>query len=473
VTARRLLDDIVGSPNIARIIVCGTSQLTLALCSDLAHRQVERDYYTAPNERPLPRMTTVAPDAEEYQRDHENRQQQLGLTAKRQLFDAVAQVPSVRVLTELVSRDSGIDPTTVAFIFVDPDPIGGAAFDSTTATRLAARFRTSQVFAWEPKARVGGNRQTSVGQLRTYRLALHLPDDQAQDRWERAAMLIHSRYAAGVPVPAPPTRPWAQLDAFYQESNRRLVKHTLRMVEEIGEHTWNTWNSAVSQLASIPHDAEPLEQLRLMGFARDAAIAMARAEHEDWCRYYQDNGWKYGPKRDYENKLHEALLDWPSIEADPKLYKRALTTVAVTLRSLRELGYRSRPVWEQFERVGIVVAEQRTEAWTWTTETGETLTANAGDWEVREGAGGGSWSVRDDIFHQTYEHVDGSQWRRRGTVLARRARPGESIETLEGTVSAANGDWVIKGDKSELWPVPAEKFAQRYQRIETRSVATP
>jgi hypothetical protein len=92
------------------------------------------------------------------------------------------------------------------------------------------------------------------------------------------------------------------------------------------------------------------------------------------------------------------------------------------------------------------------------------MQANAGDWQIQ--ADGRTWSVRDDIFRTSYEHVDGDQWRRRGDVFARLAQPGEIIKTLEGPTTAADGDWVIRGTDSEEWPVPAREFAQRYTELD-------
>jgi hypothetical protein len=120
--------------------------------------------------------------------------------------------------------------------------------------------------------------------------------------------------------------------------------------------------------------------------------------------------------------------------------------------------------WQQFRRTGTVVAEQRSEPWEWATRSGETVKARAGDWVVRESGGGEPWSVRDDIFRSRYEHVEADTWRRHGVVAARPARSGEVVDTLEGQVTAADGDWVVRGEQGEEWPVPADEFARRYER---------
>jgi hypothetical protein len=117
-------------------------------------------------------------------------------------------------------------------------------------------------------------------------------------------------------------------------------------------------------------------------------------------------------------------------------------------------------VWQQFTRVGTVNAEQRNTPWTWTSRSGQNMQADAGDWHVQ--ADGATWSVRDDIFRTSYEHVEGNQWRSRGHVSARPAQPGETITTLEGPTTASDGDWVVRGTDGEEWPVPASQFAERY-----------
>ncbi|KKW66025.1 hypothetical protein AAV95_03710 [Mycolicibacterium elephantis] len=473
VTARRLLDRIISTDRVDRILVCGTSRLTLALCSNMAQRQLERDYYAAPDEDPLPRLVLVAENAEEYEQDYAMSRRRLGLSASSMQVQTVAERPSVPVLASLLA-----DASDTAVILVDRDTSAASSIDTTTGTRLAARFPTAPIYAWDATAQVTEDRLSLVGKLRTYRLSMDLPEGQAQDAWERAARLIHDRYAAEAGHRSAGTRPWAELDEFYRESNRRQVRNALWMVEQIGGHTWNAWNATADdvdtpKLRGLP----PLDQLRLLGFERDEAIAMARAEHEDWCRYYRASGWRYGPQRDDARKIHDKLVDWAGIEADPDLLNAALGSLAATLSKLRELGYRSRPArerpeWQRFRRIGDVIAEQRDTAWTWKTGSGETMRAEAGDWAVRDVDGDERWSVRDDIFRATYQHEEGDRWQRRGTVRARPAEDGETVATLEGSVRASSGDWVVQGDQGEQWVVPGEQFARRYDGPVTESRVT-
>jgi hypothetical protein len=450
VTARRLLDRILTTSGLKRIVIAGSSPLTLALLADLSRRQAERDFYPDPRDQPLPALTLLAENSDEYREDHERHREEFGLRADRPAIEAVTNPPSVRVLSDLLS-DSG-EAAATAVIFVDSD---AAVVDPTAGIRLANRFPTTLVYAWDPKARVTEDRQPLVGKLRTYRLAMDLPKGQAHDAWERAARLIHERYAAEVPAAVP----WSKLNEFYRGSNRRLVTHTLGMVEEIAEHTWSTRGRRGSDAALRDlQNLDPLEQLERMGFDREAALAMARAEHEDWCRYYREAGWKYGAVRDDANEITDQLVDWSVVKDDPVRLKKVTASVSDTLLALHELGYRSRPVWETYRRSGTVVAERHAEPFTWTSASGETMHAEAGDWAV-EGADGQIHAVADDIFRATHTQDDEGRWSRTGIVEARPSRLNEVVRS----VKTGNDDWVVRDADGELWPVTAAEFASTYE----------
>ncbi|OIN80826.1 hypothetical protein K3U93_21720 [Mycobacterium malmoense] len=454
VTAGRLLDGIIAAGRTKRVFVCGTSQLTLALCADLTRRTLERDFYTPPDAVPLPALTLVAGDAEEHLRDHEFHRQQAGFLSEGPKIDAVPEAPTVPTILRLIGD---ADPATTAVILVD-------TVAATTGTRLAARFPDLPVYASDLNTNIADDAIRVVGLMQSYSLVLDTREGQVQDAWERAARLIHERYVATLDPQAPRSpaaMPWAELSEFYRGSNRRQVRNALWMVEQIAGHTWNTWGSPPAQLSGRDMaDSPPLKQLALMGFDHHSAMSMARAEHEDWCHYYRRNGWKHGPTRDDSRKIHDKLVDWSVVESNPDLLNAAVRSLAATLWSLRQLGYRSRPLWQTFTRVGTVAAEQRHAPWTWKSDSGHTMRADAGDWAVRED--GKVWSVRDGIFRETYEPASDGRWRRKGLVQARPARPGEAVNTLEGAATAADGDWVVRGSNGEQWPVPGDEFARRY-----------
>lgn len=454
VTAGRLLDNILATGNIQRVFVCGTSQLTLALCADLTQRALERDFYTPPGAVPLPALTLVERDADDYLRDHEFYRQQAGFMSEGPTIDAITDAPTIPTMLKLIGD---ADPATSAVILVD-------AHSATTGTRLAARFPEMPIYASDFNNSIADDSIQVVGMLQSYSLVLDTREGQVQDAWERAARLIHERYVSTIDPEAPRSpaaMPWAQLNEFYRGSNRRQVRNALWMVEQIAGHTWNTWGSPPAQLSGRDMaGSPPLEQLALMGFDHYSAMSMARAEHEDWCRYYRRNGWKYGPTRDDARRIHDKLVDWSVVENKPDLVKAAVRSLAATLWSLRQLGFRSRPLWQSFTRVGTVTAEQRQTPWTWQSDSGHTMRADAGDWAVQ--ADGKTWSVRDDIFRDTYEEAGDGQWHRKGRVQARPAQAGETINTLEGPTTAADGDWVVRGSNGEQWPVPGDEFARRY-----------
>jgi hypothetical protein len=463
VTATRLLDRIVDSDErgrAGRLLICGTSPLTFALCGSLAQRRMERAFHNDPKAHPLPTITLIDDIAGEYCADIDQHQRQAGRGSAYEWLEAANAHPSLQALAEIIDRDDGLAAPTVAVIFTQDekqDTIGGVML----GTRLAMRFPRLPIFVLDSVANEVDQTASVMAQLHTYRLGMDMPHGQATDHFERTAMLIHERYAAGLVRVHPATAPWAQLQDFYKDAIRRQVQNALWMVEKIAEHTWDTWSTRDLQQATVvPAEADPFERLRHLGFDRAAVLAMVKAEHEDWVRYYLRSGWKYGPTRDDSRKIHPKLLPWSAVLDDPDLLRSATESLSATLESLRALGYRSHPVWQTYRRVGSVVAERRSAQWTWTTESGQTVHASAGDWEVRHNER--SWSVPDDNFRSSYRHLRENIWERVGTVLARPARAGEIVATPEGPVTAVEGDLVMR-DGGEQWRVPENIFSQVYE----------
>lgn len=459
VTAHRLIDQIVDQERATRIIVCGTTPLTLALCANLFRRRLERAFYSDPADSPLPSLTIVGENAEECRQNQEIHLGYHRTSSTRDWLDAATVRPSASSITALIRHSRTGGPAGGAVVIADD---GG---DPMLPTILASRLPETPIYAHVPDAPDAPETLEApaiIGRLRTFRLSMDLPPGHSQDVWERAAKLIHNRYAAQFGGPSPAARPWASLDEFYRGSNRRQVRNALWMVERIAGHTWDSSTAPAEPLAAVGAQGAPLDRLAQLGFDRDTALAMARAEHEDWCSYYRDARWRFGPVRDDARKIHDGLVSWQDIAQDPVALNRALTSLASTLWALHELGYRSRPQWQQFRRTGTVVAQRHAEPWSWTSASGTTMHAEAGDWEVR-GADDTAWSVRDDIFRSTHDHIDGMHWRRTGFVFARKARDPEVVDTLEGPVAARAGDWIVRGAAGEQWPVRPETFAQQYE----------
>lgn len=73
--------------------------------------------------------------------------------------------------------------------------------------------------------------------------------------------------------------------------------------------------------------------------------------------------------------------------------------------------------------------------------------------------------VRRDIFERTYEPIGSGLYQKRTDVVLRYFtldRP-VMVETMEGDQRADAGDWIMQGVAGELWPVPREKAAEKYE----------
>ena len=91
-------------------------------------------------------------------------------------IDATPQPPTVSVLMRLIGES---DAPNNAVIFVDNTH--GPSTARSIGTRLAARYPTMPIYIWDNDAQMAEDPLPIVGRLRTYRLALDIPEGQAQD----------------------------------------------------------------------------------------------------------------------------------------------------------------------------------------------------------------------------------------------------------------------------------------------------
>lgn len=446
----------------ATVVLCGLSPLTYALVSEFAQLHRELGLYARPGVRGPESVVIFARGASSFIDDHRIRQDRIAPDGTALPVLAHDDDPTVDAITRYLRNTDAGDCAIV---------LGDPAME-TLGTRLASRFPALRVYLASATSMALAD-ISIVGQLFSFPINMELDPDAPQDVWERAAELVHEHYSSGTARTTPATRPWKELDPLVKQSNRRQLTNALWMVESLAGHSWNSLAEPAPALP-LPEDfasLPPLRQLDILGFDRATAETMVRTEHEDWRRHYEAAGWRYAEHRDDAARRHDKLLPWEELVArHPDAVHHAYRSLASTLINLRNLGYRSVPrrpttAWRRYRRLGEVTAEQRSSPWTWTASSGEVMHARAGDWAVVDDSGG-ERSVAAEVFGSTHEPIGSGRYRRTGTVLARRAVPGEVIATLEGDVVAAEHDWVVQGAEGEQWPVPDAQFRAGYIAID-------
>jgi hypothetical protein len=463
------------------VIVCGLDPLTYALSSELAQVHREHTVYARPHRQLPSHVVILATGAREFKKDHHLRQRRIAPGQHGISVEAAEAKPTIESISKHLA---GHDPARCAVVLADPTM-------STHGTRLALRFPELRIYQASSSA-VTLPQTSIVGRLFSFPISMEIEPDAPQDAWERAAELIHERYSANADRQKWTARPWDVLDPFLKQSNRRQVINTLWLVEDVGQHTWNTLESPPAPPLSAEFDDKlPQDQLLELGFDTPIADQIMRSEHEDWCRFYHSAGWKFSEIRNDGEQRHDRLRPWADLmKQDDELRQsgasvgderlnltQAQRSLVGTLVSLRNLGYRSIPKpgaegsidtaasttdWHHYRRRGVVSAIRRDHAWTWTDYRGEEKHANSGDWLVIDD-GGDQRSFAADLFQASHDLISYALYRRIGTVEARLAIEEEVVGSREGDGTAKPGDWVVRGSEGEQWPVSAEKFRIGYE----------
>nr|WP_156524234.1 hypothetical protein [Gordonia sp. LAM0048] len=473
-------------------------ELQRRLATERRHREQTVDEIAPASNRHgdcifIPRICVIAPDAGGLVRDHDIRQARIGSGHAQVEITAIDGDAGVEIIADIVDSASG----TPALILTEQTP-------PSLGTRLATRFPDLPIVVANS---VGSQaRGHLIGNLTSIPVTLTVHENTPQDTWERASRLLHEVYSIGS-ARTPSTMPWTELKQFYRDSNRRAVLNALWMVEDrhLGNSTWNSIES--TEVVALPTDLaamSPRDQATALGFDEPRFLAMVEQEHKDWYDHLEDAGWSYATPPtvesrsemierktiDDENLINRRMVTWSEVSGYPtnnagvsELMRAAEQNLTDLLRVLRVLGFRSVPrnhasqttlqepggfdhgdtsEWRRYQRRGEVLARRRAEAWTWTTDSGETMTAQPGDWEVTDSSGNVR-SVAAAVFDQTYERIDADRYRRVGIVSARRAIAAEVVETLEGPITATADEWILEGAAGERWPVPDAHFRASYE----------
>ena len=117
--------------------------------------------------------------------------------------------------------------------------------------------------------------------------------------------------------------------------------------------------------------------------------------------------------------------------------------------------------YSSYRRIGVVTARRLQTGTTWRASSGDVLNAKAGDWIVSDQSGGVR-VVADGPFLATHKRLSYDSWERCARVKARRAVRAEIVVTLEGSVKAMPGDWIVIDESGNAWPVPDSHFRESY-----------
>lgn len=429
VTARLVVSDLLAA-GADRVLLTGRSGLTFAVLAELAQQGREHEVLGDPA---LPEVVVVDPGAQEILEQHEFSQLRYGngdaLRARAVATEATA-----------AGIEEAAEGARLPAVVFTGAPDGDAQ-------RLAAVLGAGQP-GWPVYSRfadvAGLGAEPLLARVRAFGTTLDAGTGRPVDNWERIARLGHERYRRAHPDPAIASRrPWEELDGFYRASNVRQVLAALGSAIAVGR----SWGAGEDR-AGMPSEAQ-LER-------------MAELEHASWRRHLEAEGWRYAPVRDDRRRRHPDLRDWEQLDEAARTKNR--DGVRSTLELLATLGYRSfdDTQWRTLQRRGEVTARRRDVPWDWTTAHGETLRGEAGDWEVVDETGA-THSVAAGIFEATHREVGANRFERTGTVQARPAQTGELVETLEGTTTARDGQWVVRGEHGEEWLISGARLRSGYR----------
>ncbi|MCC6495941.1 MAG: hypothetical protein IT193_06735 [Propionibacteriaceae bacterium] len=455
-TAESLVGRIRHLPGTTHLLLVGGGPLALALVAELS--QLGRELQFLDEGAALPQVWLLDAEADDIVADHQVRQQ--------------------RFATDLLRLSAVPGPVGLARLEAALDKVaaeaGSAAVviteaDTRLGTRLAVRRPELPIFELSAGNRPLFGDEPVVGRLAAFTLALWQPSGRSADAWERAARAIHERYRRRFPE-ARLAVPWDDLPReFFRESNRRQLTSLLDGMAALGR-TWAPTSAETAGFdeasSSSPEAAVRIDAGRKLFDLSEAELSrLAEAEHESWRQHYEADGWRHDAVRDDRHRRHPDLLPWSQLDAAA----RAKTEAGVidTLFQLRALGYRAvRPAgaggWAAYRRVGEVTATRLASPTVWRSEGGAELVGAVGDWMVTD-ASGGRRTVTDDSFRAGHRHVSGDVWARVGTVLARPAVPGETIETQEGPVAAGASGWVVEDADGNRWIVGTGHFRSAYR----------
>ncbi|WP_345150646.1 RyR domain-containing protein [Arthrobacter ginkgonis] len=445
--AQSMADSILDA-GCSTVWVFGSNRLVQALLSEFAVRDREAAIFT---ERPgdtIPCLRVWDPQARDVIEDFELFQARFGRWTFRHPVEPVAGQPDLQRL----ARKLAAEPNACVVV-ADPAELPV----SDLPQRLAAKCPHHLIFR-ASESEPGNPAEPLFGRLFAVGPTLGLDVGVGSGLWGRMARLKHEAYrlqhaTAGAEL-TESRKPFDELSAFYQANNVRPILTLMRAMAPLGID----WS---------PADLAPGNGSRPACLSQDEIQRLARLEHESWMEYLLAHGWTRGGRSD-RPKRHPNLVPWEQLDGPDR--EKDVSSVFDTLELLALLGFRPYRLkhvaqdeggWARYLRVGEVTATPLTEPREWSTENGDQLRGDAGDWWV-ESADRHQWTVKAEQFTRTYQHVEADRWQRVGSIFAHVSNDSEAIMTLEGLAVARSGDYIARANTGESWVIPSQSFRQRY-----------
>jgi hypothetical protein len=148
------------------------------------------------------------------------------------------------------------------------------------------------------------------------------------DREDELARVVHDYYrdsiaAQGRPLDGnPAAAPWPGLDESYRQASRHQADHM------------------AAKAAVIDCRFVASQESEFFVFDPREVEKLARIEHDRWSADRHLNGWKYGPVRDNEKKIHPELIPYDGLSEDMKDLDRYTVRLMSALLGRKGLAIR-------------------------------------------------------------------------------------------------------------------------------------
>jgi RyR domain-containing protein len=90
-----------------------------------------------------------------------------------------------------------------------------------------------------------------------------------------------------------------------------------------------------------PNDYRPFpietSKVRVPREVEELTEKLARNAHDTWAQQRMADGWRWGPQRDDQRKLHPSLVPYEQLPESEKVYDRA--TAMETVKAILALGF--------------------------------------------------------------------------------------------------------------------------------------